>query len=210
MCPKLFAWLRLIGLPVDRARTSQARSGDVNTVLKCELADHVIYVKSGPSLQEEYDRFLWLAGRIPAPRVLGWRVTEHGHDLVTSAVIGQDLATIAQHEDPNYIADDLAHALIQIHRTDISDCPFVNGRNGDVLVHGDACLPNFIFCDGEFRGIVDVGDFGIGRKETDLAAAIWSLQYNLGPGYGQRFLSSYGISDASEDQVEALRRAYIA
>jgi aminoglycoside phosphotransferase len=40
-------------------------------------------------------------------------------------------------------------------------------------VHGDACLPNFVRIDS---------------PEIDLAAAVWSLDHNLGPGFGGAFL----------------------
>ena len=79
---------------------------------------------------------------------------------------------------------------------------------GKVLVHGDACLPNFLFHGDELSGYINVGDLAVGEPEVDLVAAVWSLQYNLGPGYGLAFLREYGVSDADEKRVEALRQKY--
>jgi hypothetical protein len=41
-----------------------------------------------------------------------------------------------------------------------------------------------------------------------LAAAVWSLQYNLGPGHARRFLDAYGVPPTTDDEIETLRRSY--
>ena len=73
-----------------------------------------------------------------------------------------------------------------------------------IVTRGDACLPNFLYQGGGLSGYVDVGDMTIGEPEVDLAAAVWSLQYNLGPGYGLNFLREYGRQDADDEDVERL------
>ena len=45
---------------------------------------------------------------------------------------------------------------------------------------------------------------GVGDVEVDLSAAVWSLQYNLGP-VRLGFLKAYGRPDATEHDVERLR-----
>ena len=87
-----------------------------------------------------------------------------------------------------------------------ADWPF--GGCGSVLVHGDACLPNFLFSAEQLSGYIDVGNMALGEPEVDLAAAVWSLQHNLGHGYGLEFLSQYGVEQADEEEVERLRQLY--
>jgi aminoglycoside phosphotransferase len=77
-----------------------------------------------------------------------------------------------------------------------------------VLVHGDACLPNFLFAEDGCLGYVDMGGVAVDDVETDLSAAIWSLHFNLGPGYGAMFLKRYGMGDAADEYVETLRLRY--
>jgi aminoglycoside phosphotransferase len=85
---------------------------------------------------------------------------------------------------------------------------FDGNEGGKTLVHGDACLPNFLYRGDHLSGYIDIGDLTVGEMEVDLAAAVWSLQYNLGPGHGLAFLREYGLKDADEERVEALRLKY--
>ena len=79
----------------------------------------------------------------------------------------------------------LASALRAFHSVSAEDCPFEAYVPGESLVHGDACLPNIIVGDDGSNGYIDLGDMGVGDVEVDLSAAVWSLQYNLGPGFGR-------------------------
>jgi hypothetical protein len=51
----------------------------------------------------------------------------------------------------------LASALRALHSVNASGCPFKAYRPGETLVHGDACLPNFM-CqdDGIVNGYIDL------------------------------------------------------
>ena len=69
-------------------------------------------------------------------------------------------------------------------------------------------MPNFIFQDDNFSGYIDLGNLTIGSLEVDFSAAIWSLQYNLGPGYGMMFLKKYGVNNITDELVEKLRLQY--
>ena len=62
-----------------------------------------------------------------------------------------------------------------------------------VVCHGDYCLPNIIIVDWAATGFVDLGEVGTADLWWDLAVATWSLTWNLGPGYEDLFLSSYGV-----------------
>jgi len=102
----------------------------------------------------------------------------------------------------------LASALRAFHSVSARDCPFEAYIPGESLVHGDACLPNIIVGDDGPTGYIDLGDTGVGDVEVDLSAAVWSLQYNLGPGFGRAFLTAYGRPGATERDVDRLRAMY--
>lgn len=61
-----------------------------------------------------------------------------------------------------------------------------------VVCHGDYCLPNILIEDGRATGYVDLGELGVADRWWDLAAATWSLTWNLGPGFENLFLAEYG------------------
>jgi len=62
--------------------------------------------------------------------------------------------------------------------------------------------------DGTLGGFVDLGEMGVGDIEVDLSAAVWSLQYNVGPGHGLAFLRAYGRTSATSDDVGRLWAMY--
>jgi kanamycin kinase len=62
-----------------------------------------------------------------------------------------------------------------------------------VVCHGDPCLPNFLVLDGEVSGYVDLGDLGVADRWRDIAISLWSVTHNLGEGWEELFLESYGI-----------------
>jgi kanamycin kinase len=102
----------------------------------------------------------------------------------------------------------LASALRSFHSVSAEECPFEAYVPGESLVHGDACLPNIIIGGDGSNGYIDLGDMGVGDVEVDLSAAVWSLQWNLGPGFGLEFLKAYGRSDATNRDVDRLRTLY--
>ena len=109
---------------------------------------------------------------------------------------------------PSRVASVLGEILRTIHATDAVDCPFGTRKRGHVLVHGDFCLPNVLVTDGVLTGLIDVGQTGLGDPRQDLAAGVWSLQYNFGPGHGREFLDAYGAPSMTDQEIERLRRKY--
>ena len=157
---------------------------------------------------KERERLEWLDGRLPIPKVIGFTYTEDKDALLLSSVDGENLAKLCKKWPPNKIVDSLAEVLLRFHNANTKNCPFGNQGQGKVLVHGDACLPKFIFNGNQFSGYIDLGDMLIDSPEIDLSAAVWSLQYNLGPGHGLKFLKAYGVKNATEKMTEELKLQY--
>ena len=75
----------------------------------------------------------------------------------------------------------------------------------DVLIHGDACLPNIICRDGSFSNFIDCGLAGLGDRHIDLFWAIWSLQFNLKTeDYTDHFLDLYGRENVDLETLKTV------
>jgi kanamycin kinase len=190
---------------VSESTAIKLGSGDNSTVYR--LASW--FLKIGVDLAPECERLQWLQGRLPVPEVVAFESLNGNDALVTTAVVGVDLADLKSQRPAGAIVEMLAAALREFHAADTTGCPFKAQIPGDVLVHGDACLPN-ILCHngGALSGFVDLGGMGVGDVEVDLSAAVWSLQYNLGPGHGREFLSAYGLPNATDEEADRLARMY--
>lgn len=184
--------------------------GDQSTVYHLTVSSGDYFLKIASGLEKERERLLWLEEKLLVPKVIAFTRIGDKEVLLLSAVEGENLAKFAKEWTPDVVTNKLAEALQKFHAVGTQDCPFGGPKPDAVLVHGDACLPNFIFKDGALSGYIDVGGLRIGEKEIDLSAAVWSLQYNLGPGHGLKFLEKYGIKDATEGLVEKLRLRYEA
>lgn len=169
-------------------------AGEQSTVFHVLTDDGVVaFLKVGAGLAPERDRLGWLEGRLPVPGVSSFGSTEHADWLLMRPLEGLDLSNLKHTEPPDRIAGWLAEALGVVHAVGGEQCPFGEPSADAVVIHGDACLPNFLFAHGRLSGVVDVGSCGLGRATADLATAVWSLQFNLGPGHGARFLGAYGL-----------------
>jgi kanamycin kinase len=76
-----------------------------------------------------------------------------------------------------------------------------------VVCHGDYCLPNILIEDGRATGFVDLGELGVADRWWDLAAATWSLTWNLGPDFEELFLAEYGAT-LDSDRARFYRLLY--
>jgi len=74
----------------------------------------------------------------------------------------------------------------------------------DTLIHGDYCLPNIILDNWKFSGFIDVDYCGVGDKHIDIYWAIWSLAYNLGTDYRNRFLDAYGRENFDPEMLRVV------
>jgi aminoglycoside phosphotransferase len=168
----------------------------------------VVFVKRAAELSPEHDRLAWLAGRWPVPEVVGLFHASGDDWLLTREVRGVPLHQAGAAWEPSRVAAMHGEILRGLHKAPAGDCPFGARRPGHVLVHGDYALPNVLIEGGKVSAVVDVGQSGLGNPETDLAAGVWSLQYNFGPGHARAFLDAYGWPPMSEGAIEKLRRKY--
>lgn len=182
--------------------------GDQSTVYKINTSNGEYFLKIAEDLTAERDRLNWLEGKLPVPKVISFARIEDKDVLLLSAIEGKNLATLKEEWTAEKLTEKLAEALRRFHTTSIRDCPFGSPGKNKVLVHGDACLPNFIFHNDTLSGYVDLGDACIGDSEIDLAAAVWSLQYNIGRGHEVEFLKKYNAKNQSEKEVQRLKLEY--
>lgn len=184
--------------------------GDECVVYKLNIktGTYFLKIKIDSISTKEYERLKWFQGKIPVPVVIGFITKEGSRALLTSALEGKNLALLNKEWPAEKVIEKLAEALHQFHRTNTQEWKFDEPDSGKVLVHGDACLPNFIFNGDSFSGFIDLADSRLANIEMDLAATIWSLQYNLGSGHGVQFLKKYGYKDTTDEAVEKLRLEY--
>lgn len=184
------------------------RSAEENAVTRVETDKGIFILKQGPNLEGEKDLLIWLDSKLPVPKVIAWQDGNEQDNLLMTYIEGEDLARFSEKISGEELVSLLAETLHLIHSIDISDCPFGKKNNNSVFIHGDACLPNFIFDESGLKGIIDLGRSGIGKEEDDLAAAIWSLDFNFGPELGAAFLRSYGFASPTNDDAERLKLKY--
>ena len=178
------------------------------TVWRLEGQSGAVYVKRAGDLKDERDRTVWLAGRLPVPEVLGL-FGGFGDDwLLTRAARGVPLSDPSLGWEPSRVARRLGEILRDIHALDAAGCPFGERKLGHVLIHGDYCLPNVLVVDGRLSALIDLGLAGLGDPQDDLAAGVWTLQYNFGPGHAREFLDAYGWPPMSDTAIGRLRRRY--
>lgn len=185
--------------------------GDEGVVYRLTNNEQTFFLKikfDSVSIKEK-DMLELLENKLPVPKVLGFTTKENSKALLLSALPGKNLASLCKEWSPEKVISKLVEVLRIIHKTNLDDLPLSKQEGSNVLVHGDACLPNFIFHGDLFSGFIDMGDARVGDVEIDLAAAIWSLQYNLGSGYGSLFLKEYGYPKTGEEIVESLRLNYV-
>jgi kanamycin kinase len=89
------------------------------------------------------------------------------------------------HEEFAHLTPVGAVELLEATRPDSEDL---------VVCHGDYCLPNVFIEGGRATGYLDLGELGVSDRWWDLAAATWSVTWNLGPGFEELFLAEYGVT----------------
>jgi aminoglycoside phosphotransferase len=178
------------------------------TVWRLEGDSGTVFVKRAAKLTGERDRVAWLTGRWPVPEIVGLFNAAGDDWLITREVPGVPMYHSSVGWEPRRVARELGLVLRGLHATDATDCPFGSSKPGNVLIHGDYCLPNVLVHEGRLSGVVDLGQSGLGDPRDDLGAGLWTLQYNYGRGFARDFLEAYGWPAMSDQDIERLRRRY--
>ena len=178
------------------------------TVWRLDGESGAVFVKRAAELSDERDRIAWLAGRWPVPEVVGLFHAAGDDWLMTREIKGVPMYHASVGWAPSRVAHELGLILRELHAADPTGCPFGAARPGNVLIHGDYCLPNVLVSEGKPSGLVDLGRSGLGDPRDDLGAGLWTLQYNYGKGFARDFLDAYGSPPMNDHEIERLRRGY--
>ena len=112
-----------------------------------------------------------------------FRLAAASEHVRTRLASGQIDAARDFHPEFGHLTPERAVELLESTRPDSEDL---------VVCHGDYCPPNILIEEGKATGYVDLGELGVADRWWDLAAATWSLTWNLGPGFEGVFLAEYG------------------
>lgn len=164
-----------------------------------------VFLKLASNLESERRNLIKIAPYLTVPLVLGFGRIENRDHLLLSQVPGSNLAEFIGIWSNEDIVKEFARAIRVFHELD-SHALFPNMNIGDfVVIHGDMALPNIMCQTPGEAGYIDLGQMYLGRRDADLADAIWSLQRNIGPEYGDLFLKEYGNVIMTEKIEKALQ-----
>jgi len=200
-----------VAMDTSRLQGELAWMSWAGTVWRLDAGSTAVFVKRAADLAPEHERLAWLAGRWPVPEMVGFFHAWGDDWLLTRRAPGVPLYHGSLAVGPSAKAAWLGQILRGLHSVPADGCPFGKVRAGHVLTHGDFCLPNVLVDEARFgslSGLIDVGQAGLGNPEVDLAAGVWSLQYNFGRGFARDFLNAYGWPPMTDQAIERLRRKY--
>src|SRR5260370_14512947 len=137
-----------------RVKKGHAWMSEGGTVWRLEGQSGVVAVKRAGDLQDEHDRTVWIAGRLPAPEVLGLFHAFGDDWLLTRAMPGVPLHDPSLGWEPSVVARRVREILRDIHAVDASGGTFGRRGQGHVLIHGEYCLPNVLGEDRSPSGLI--------------------------------------------------------
>lgn len=105
------------------------------------------------ALQQERERLRWLAPRLPAPKVVGYEVTDTHEYLAMTRLAGIPMSDPDATLHPERVVSLLARALRELHALPVRDCPFNMTLN--TVLH--------LARERVAAGLVDETDFDEGR-----------------------------------------------
>ena len=177
-------------------------------VYKIETVSANYYLKIAQTLSVERDNLKRLAPLVSVPKVVDFHESREGPDyLLLSELPGKNLVELIGEWPDAEIVETFARAVRQLHAIPVT-AVFPEANPHDVVLHGDMALPNIIISESKKIGYIDFGQLSFGSPELDLADAIWSLQRNLGPAYGELFLQKYGPVTMTPKIQQALAFRY--
>jgi aminoglycoside phosphotransferase len=198
-------WLsRALGAPFKASKHIHSHQDEV---YKIETPSNSYYLKISKSLRAENDNLKKLKKILNVPEVIVFYDADENDYLLISELPGKNLVELIGEWSDVAIVDKFAEAIRQLHSLDAAKI-FPEANAKDVLLHGDMALPNIIISAQGQTGYIDFGQMSFGPPELDLADAIWSLQRNIGPDYGELFLKKYGPVVVTPKIEKALKFRY--
>lgn len=161
-------------------------------VYEIKTPENIFYLKINASLEAERDNLLKLQPFVRVPAVISFRRVEGKDHLLITEVPGKNLAELVGQWTNEAIVKEFAQAVRTFHAIDVVSVFPEKNESGLVVLHGDMSLPNVICTQPGSVSYIDVGQVSVGSPDIDLADVLWSLQRNMGPGYGESFLEEYG------------------
>lgn len=206
MNPNANNWLsNVLAMPFKATKHVHSNQDDVYRI-ETQLANY--YLKISRSLKAERDNLKKLGTILNVPKVIDFYDAEENDYLLISELPGKNLVELIEELPELTIVEKFADAVRQLHSLNVTKV-FPEASPKDVLLHGDMALPNIIVADEGDIGYIDFGQLSFGSPELDLADAIWSLQRNLGPAYGELFLKKYGPVALTPKIEEALNYRHV-
>lgn len=187
--PRAKQWLsEILGVPFKATKHIHSHQDEVYRI---EALSGKYYLKISTSLRAEHDNLKKLEHILHVPKVLDFTDADGDDYLLISELPGKNLVELIRERSDHEIVQLFADAIRQLHSVDAVKL-FSKARSTDVLLHGDMALPNIIISNEGDIGYIDFGQLSFGPPERDLVDAIWSLQRNISPDYGELFLKRYG------------------
>lgn len=203
--PQAEQWLsRVIGVPFKASKHVHSHQDEV---YKIETQRSNYYLKISATLKSERDNLQKLETILNVPGVIDFYDIGEKDYLLITELPGKNLAELVKEWPDLQIVDKFAEAIRRLHAVDVAKL-FPEAGSKDVVLHGDMALPNIIISERGDIGYIDFGQMAFGSPELDLADAIWSLQRNIGPNYGELFLEKYGPVTITPKIKKALKFRY--
>jgi aminoglycoside phosphotransferase len=177
-------------------------------IYKVVTPDKIYYLRIAVSLEKEHENLKHVKPFLNVPAVVGFRTSESGDQLLMSEVPGKNLCEFINNWTNEDITKKFARAVKDFHTLDPLEIFPETTSPTSIVLHGDMSLPNVIFTESDFSGYIDLGQMSVGSPDEDLADALWSLQRNIGPEYGELFLHEYGEAKMTPKLVAALNFRY--
>jgi aminoglycoside phosphotransferase len=167
-----------------------------------------VFLKISPNLESERRNLVTVRPYLDVPLVLAFKRIENKDHLLLGQVPGSNLAEFIGIWSNEEVVKEFARAVRVFHELD-PRALFPNKNVDDLVVlHGDMALSNIICQIPGQAGYIDLGQMYLGKRDADLADAIWSLQRNISPEYGELFLKEYGNVTMTEKIEKALQFRY--
>src|SRR3989344_8754922 len=133
----------------DDAIVNKEHHGDEGAVYKIDSkkGNYFLKIKTSSTFSKERERLGWFKNKLQVPEVVGFTEKDDTGAVLLTALEGKNLAVLCKEWPAEKVLTKLADILHKFHQTSTQGWIFDKPDSKKILVHGDACLPNFIFND---------------------------------------------------------------